>query len=99
MNRELAAVEWRRTANSMGAAEVRLHSGYPEDAVSRRYYTVLQAASAVHARGDTASHAAVSGMFGLHLVRSGETAMGGRARSDNGRPTDGRLQRICALLR
>ena len=97
----MAAAEWRRAVKSLGAAEVLMHSGYSEDAASRCYYAILHAAKlALFVRDvDTASHAAMRRMFGLHLVRSGETAMGGRARSDDGRPTDGRLQRTYALLR
>ena len=74
MNREMAAAEWRRAVKSLGAAEVLMHSGYREDAVSRCYYAVLHAAkSALFVHDiDTASHAAVRRMFGLHLVRSGE---------------------------
>ena len=74
MNREMAAAEWRRAIKSLGAAEVLMHSGYPEDAVSRCYYAVLHAAkSALFVHDiDTASHAAVRRMFGLHLVRPGE---------------------------
>ena len=97
----MAAAEWQRAVKSLGAAEVLMHSGYSEDAVSRCYYAILHAAkSALFVRDvDTASHTAMRRMFGLHLVRSDETAMGGRARSDDGRPTDGRLQRTYALLR
>ena len=74
MNREMAAGEWRRAVKSLGAAEVLMHSGYPEDAVSRCYYAVLHAAKSALFVHDvaTASHAAVRRMFGLHLVRSGE---------------------------
>ena len=74
MNREMAAAEWRRAVKSLCAAEILMRSGYPEDAVSRCYYAVLHAAkSALFVHDvDTASHAAVRRMFGLHLVRSGE---------------------------
>ena len=74
MNREMAGAEWRRAVKSLGAAEVLMHSSYPEDAVSRCYYAVLHAAKSALFVHDvaTASHAAVRRMFGLHLVRSGE---------------------------
>ena len=74
MNREMAGAEWRRAAKSLGAAEVLMRSGYPEDNVARSYYAVFHAAkSALFVHDiDTASHAAVRRMFGLHLVRSGE---------------------------
>ena len=74
MNREMAAAEWRRAVKSLGAAEVLMHSGYPEDAVSRCYYAVLHAAKSALFVHDvaTASHAAVRRMFGLHLALSGE---------------------------
>ena len=74
MNREMAAAEWQRAAKSLGAAEVLMRSGYPEDSVDRSCHAVLHAAKSalvVHDL-DTASHAAVCRMFGLHLVRSGE---------------------------
>ena len=70
----MAGAEWRRAVKPLGAAEVLMHSGYPEDAVSRCYYAVLHAAKSALFVHDvaTASHAAVRRMFGLHLVRSGE---------------------------
>ena len=70
----MAAAEWRRAVKSLGAAEILMRSGYPEDAVSRCYYVVLHAAkSALFVHDvDTARHAGVRRMFGLHLVRSGE---------------------------
>ena len=74
MNRAMAAAEWRRAAKSLGAAEVLMRSGYPEDSVARSYHAVFHAAkSALFVHDiDTASHASVRRMFGLHLVRSGE---------------------------
>ncbi len=74
MNRGMAAAEWRRATKSLGAAEVLMRSGYPEDSVDRSCHAGLHAAKSalfVHDL-DTASHAAVCRMFGLHLVRSGE---------------------------
>ena len=70
----MAGAEWRRAVKSLGAAEVLMHSGYPEDAVSRCYYAIPHAAKSALFVHDvaTASHAAVRRMFGLHLVRSGE---------------------------
>ena len=70
----MAAAEWRRAVKALGAAEVLLHSGYREDAVSRSYYAILHAAKSALFVHDvaTSSHAAVRSMFGLHLVRSGE---------------------------
>lgn len=51
-----------------------MQAGYTEDSVSRSYYAVLHAAKSALLVHDieTSSHAAVSGMFGLHLVRSNE---------------------------
>ena len=74
MNREMAAAEWGRAAKSLGAAEVLMRSGYPEDSVARSYYAILHAAKSALFVHDvaTSSHAAVRSMFGLHLVRSGE---------------------------
>ncbi len=81
----------RRAVKSLGTAKILMRSGYPEDAVSRCYYAVLHAAkSALFVHDvDTASHAAVRRMFGLHLVRWGEVEQ--QWASALARTMDGRL--------
>ena len=41
MNREAAIGEWRRSQESLGAAETLMRSGYASDAVSRAYYAIM----------------------------------------------------------
>lgn len=74
MNREMVVAEWRGAVKSLGAAGVLLRAGYSEDSISRTYYAVLHAVKSALFVHDVAvsSHAAARGMFGLHLVRSGE---------------------------
>lgn len=74
MNRTMLVDEWRCAVNALGAAEVLMQAGYSEDSVSRRYYAVLHAAKSALLVHDieTASHAAVRRMFGLHLISSNE---------------------------
>ena len=73
MNREVVLAEWRRSAQSLRAAELLSREGYPEDAVSRAYYAILQAAKAALLAHDVAaeSHAGVKRLFGKHVVRTG----------------------------
>jgi uncharacterized protein len=74
LNRKLVLAEWRRSRNSIGAAELLARNGFAVDSVSRAYYAILYAAkAALHVRGITAeSHSGVKRMFGLHLIRSGD---------------------------
>ncbi len=73
MNRELLLAEWRRSVRSLAAAGLLAREGYAEDAVSRTYYAILQAAKAALLVHDVTvkSHAALRRRFGEHLVRSG----------------------------
>ena len=73
MNRDVVLAEWRRSTQSLRAAELLSREDYREDAVSRAYYAILHAAKAallVHGV-TTASHAGVRRMFGRHLVHTG----------------------------
>ena len=45
MNREAVIGEWRRSQESLGAAETLMRSGNASDAVSRAYYAIMHAAS------------------------------------------------------
>lgn len=73
MNRALVLAEWKRAAESLGAAESCRRDGFHADSVSRAYYAILHAAkAALYLRGITAeSHAAVKRLFGLHLIQTG----------------------------
>lgn len=73
MNRTLVLAEWRRAAESLGAARSCARDGFHPDAVSRAYYAVLHAAKAALLLKDISAetHAAVKRLFGLHLVQSG----------------------------
>jgi len=73
MNKAVVLAEWRRAAESLGAAESCRRDGYYADAISRTYYAILHAAKAALQLRDIAaeSHAAVKRLFGLHLVQTG----------------------------
>lgn len=73
MNKTLVVAEWKRGAESLGAALSCRRDGFHADAVSRCYYAVLHAArAALQTVGIVAeNHAAVKRSFGLHLVLSG----------------------------
>ncbi len=73
MNRALVLGEWKRAAESLGAAESCRRDRYYADSVSRAYYAILHAAkAALYLHGMTAeSHAAVKRLFGLHLIQTG----------------------------
>ena len=73
MSRDAVLAEWRRSARSMGAADLLSREGYSEDAVSRAYSAILHAAKAALLVHDVAvaSHAGLKRMFGQHLVRTG----------------------------
>ena len=78
VNREAVIGEWRRSQESLGAAETLMRSGYASDAVSRAYYAIMHAArSALFVHGvATASHIATRRMFGTQLVARGEIESG-----------------------
>lgn len=74
MKHRMAVGEWKRAAESLGAAEALLRESYDTDAVSRAYYAIMHASKAalfVH-DVETKSHAGTKRMFGFHLVRTGE---------------------------
>ncbi|MBI4489825.1 MAG: HEPN domain-containing protein [Deltaproteobacteria bacterium] len=73
MNKSLVLAEWKRAAESLGAAESCRRDGFYADSVSRAYYAILHAAkAALQLKGIAAeSHAAVKRLFGLHLIQTG----------------------------
>jgi uncharacterized protein (UPF0332 family) len=68
----LAQIE--KSQEKLNAAKTLLKDGYIDDAISRAYYSMFHAASAVLlSEGITVeSHSALKTMFGLHLVRTGK---------------------------
>ena len=91
MNRDVVLAEWRRSTQSLQAAELLAREDYREDAVSRAYYAILHAAKAALLVHDvaTASHAGVRRMFGKHLVLAGHIE--GQWSKYLGRSSDDRL--------
>jgi uncharacterized protein (UPF0332 family) len=73
MNKAVVLAEWRRAAESLGAAESCRRDGFYADSISRTYYAILHAAKAALQLRDIASesHAAAKRLFGLHLVQTG----------------------------
>lgn len=73
MSVDLAREEWRRATESLSAARVCLDSELNADSISRSYYAVFHAASAVlHILNVRAkSHRGVGSLFNLHAVRQG----------------------------
>ncbi len=68
----LAQIE--KSQEKLNAAKTLLKDGFIDDAISRAYYSMFHAASAVLlSEGITVeSHSALKTMFGLHLVRTGK---------------------------
>ena len=73
MNKAVVLAEWRRAAESLGAAASCRRDGFYADSISRTYYVILHAAKVALQLRDIASesHAAVKRLFGLHLVQTG----------------------------
>ena len=91
MNRGVVLAEWRRSTQSLQAADLLSREDYREDAVSRAYYAILHAAKAALLVHDvtTAIHAGVRRMFGRHLVLTGHIE--GQWSKYLGRSSDDRL--------
>ena len=91
MNRDVVLAEWRRSTQSLQAADLLSREGLREDAVSRAYYAILHAAKAALLVHDvtTASHAGIRRMFGKHLVLTGDIE--GQWSKYLGRSSDDRL--------
>ena len=78
MNRDVVLGEWIRAVRTLSAAELLAREDYPEDAVARAYFAILHSAkAALLAKGVVAeSHSAVRGLFGKHLILTGEIERG-----------------------
>ena len=74
MNRDVVIAEWRRSTETLAAADLLVREDYAGAGISTAYYAVLHAAkAALFANGVTAeSHSAVRRLFAKHMVRTGE---------------------------
>ena len=72
--KDLIVIQIEKSNEKLKAARVLLKEGFADDAISRAYYSMFHAASAVlFAEGITAeSHSALKTMFGLHFVKTGK---------------------------
>lgn len=63
-----------KSKEKLDAAKVLLEKGFIDDAISRAYYSIFHAASAVLlSEGITVeSHSALKTLFGLHFINSGK---------------------------
>jgi uncharacterized protein (UPF0332 family) len=71
---DLVSIQIEKGKEKLDAAKVLLREGFIDDAISRAYYGVFHAASAVLlAEGITVdSHSALKTMFGLHFIKTGK---------------------------
>lgn len=71
-NSDLIIVQIEKGKEKLGAAKALLREGFIDDAISRAYYCMFHAASAVLlAEGITVdSHSALKTMFGLRLIKT-----------------------------
>jgi len=72
--RDLIIVQIEKSKEKLEAAKVLLREGFIDDAISRAYYCMFHAASAVLlVEGITVdSHSALKTMFGLRFVKTGK---------------------------
>lgn len=72
--RKLIEAQIDKSEKKLKAAKELITAGFADDAISRAYYAVFHATSAVLlAEGLTVeSHSALKNAFGLHLVKSGK---------------------------
>jgi uncharacterized protein (UPF0332 family) len=71
---DLIATQIEKSREKLDAAKTLLREGFIDDAISRAYYSMFHAASAVLlSEGITVeSHSALKTMFGLHLIKTGK---------------------------
>jgi hypothetical protein len=71
---DLIRTQMRKSEEKLNAAKTLFREGFVDDAISRAYYSMFHAASAVlFAEGITVeSHSALKTMFGLHFVKTGK---------------------------
>ena len=70
---DLIATQIEKSNEKLDAAKTLLREGFIDDAISRAYYSMFHAASAVLlSEGITVeSHSALKTMFGLHFIKTG----------------------------
>jgi len=70
----LITTQIEKSREKLDAARTLLREGFIDDAISRAYYSMFHAASAVLlSEGITVeSHSALKTMFGLHLIKTGK---------------------------
>ena len=73
-DRSLIIAQIEKSTEKLNAAKVLLKDGFIDDAISRAYYSMFHAASAVllSAGISVESHSALKNMFGLHFVKTGK---------------------------
>jgi uncharacterized protein (UPF0332 family) len=71
---DLIATQIEKSREKLDAAKTLFREGFIDDAISRAYYSMFHAASAVLlSEGITVeSHSALKTMFGLHLIKTGK---------------------------
>jgi uncharacterized protein (UPF0332 family) len=72
--RELIIAQINKSKEKLEAAKSPIQDGFIDDAISRAYYSMFHAASAVLlSEGITVeSHSALKNMFGLHFIKPGK---------------------------
>ena len=73
-DRSLIIAQIEKSTEKLNAAKLLLKDGFIDDAISRAYYSMFHAASAVllSAGISVESHSALKNMFGLHFVKTGK---------------------------
>jgi len=73
-DRSLIIAQIEKSKEKLNAAKALLKDGFIDDAISRAYYSMFHAASAVllSAGISVDSHSALKNMFGLHFVKTGK---------------------------
>jgi uncharacterized protein (UPF0332 family) len=73
-SKELIIAQINKSKEKLKAAKNLLEDGFVDDTISRAYYSMFHAASAVLlSEGMTAeSHSALKNMFGLHFINTGK---------------------------
>lgn len=73
-DRSLIIAQIEKSKEKLNAAKALLKDGFRDDAISRAYYSMFHAASAVllSAGISVDSHSALKNMFGLHFVKTGK---------------------------
>ena len=71
---ELIRQQITKSTEKLEAAKLLLRENFIDDTISRAYYSIFHAASAVLlSKGiTTGSHSGLKAMFGLHLIETGE---------------------------